>query len=126
MASARGVLQRGAAGTWDPYWPAGDIPPVVDYLTRCTRPADHLLITWFAPEYFLFAGRPFAAGQSQFFRESFATERDQAVMLARIRTQTVPFVLVNEADPRSSRGHSRACRHLSTPPIPLAHNFPAR
>ena len=98
VASARDVLRRGAAGTWERYWPAGEIPPVVDYLTRCTTPADHLLITWFAPEYFLFAGRPFAAGQSQFFRESFATERDQAVMLARIRNQSVPFVLVNEAD----------------------------
>ena len=98
VASARGVLLRGAAGTWDPYWPAGDIPPIVDYLARCTRPDDRLLVTWFAPEYFLFAGRPFAAGHAQFFRESFATERDQAAMLARIRAETVPFVLVNEAD----------------------------
>ena len=70
----------------------------MDYLARCTRPSDRLLLTWFAPEYYLFAGRPFAAGQSQFFRQSFATDRDQAVMLARMRRQTVPFVLVNEAE----------------------------
>ena len=98
LASARGVVARGAARSWEPYWPAGEVPPVVDYLVRCTRPSDRLLLTWFAPEYYLFAGRPFAAGQSQFFRQSFATDRDQAVMLARMRRQTVPFVLVNEAE----------------------------
>jgi hypothetical protein len=98
LAAARDVLRRGGARSWEPYWPAGYVPPVVDYLARCTRPDDRLLLTWFAPEYYLFAGRPFAAGQSQFFRQSFATDRDQALMLARIRGQTVPFVLVNEAD----------------------------
>lgn len=98
LAAARDVVRRGGARSWQPYWPAGYQPEVVDYLARCTRPTDRLLLTWFAPEYYLFAGRPFAAGQSQFFRESFATDRDQAVMLARIRDQTVPFVLVNESD----------------------------
>jgi len=98
VAAARDVVQRGRARSWNPYWPAGDVPPIVDYLTRCTRPGDRLLLTWFAPEYYLFAGRPFAAGQSQFFRQSFATDRDQALMLARMERQTVPFVLINEAD----------------------------
>ena len=98
VAAARDVVRRGRARSWDPYWPAGDVPPIVDYLTRCTRPGDRLLLTWFAPEYYLFAGRPFAAGQSQFFRQSFATDRDQALMLARMDRQTVPFVLINEAE----------------------------
>lgn len=98
LAALRDVVRRSGARSWDPYWPAGYVPPVVDYLARCTRPGDRLLLTWFAPEYYLFAGRPFAAGQSQFFRQSFATDRDQVLMIARMRRQTVPFVLVNEAE----------------------------
>ena len=98
LAATRDVVRRGEAASWEHYWPAGDVPPVVDYLARCTKPSDRLLLTWFAPEYYLFAGRPFAAGQSQFFRQSFATDRDQDLMLARLRRQTVPFVLVNEAE----------------------------
>jgi hypothetical protein len=98
LAAARGPLRDGVAQSWAPYWPAGDVPAVIDYLVRCARPGDRLLLTWFAPEYYLFAGLPFASGQSQFFRASFATDRDQAVMLDRLHRQTVPFALVNEAE----------------------------
>jgi hypothetical protein len=112
--SARGIVEKGAAKSWEPYWPAGYAPPIVDYLARCTRPSDRLLLTFFAPEYYLFAGRPFAAGQSQFFRESFATERDQAVMLERIRAQTVPFVLIDDAEQAQfARAFPRLASYLS-------------
>jgi hypothetical protein len=110
LAATRDVVRRGGARSWEHYWPAGAVPPVVDYLARCTGPGDRLLLTWFAPEYYLFTGRPFAAGQSQFFRQSFATDRDQAIMLARLRRQTVPFVLVNEDEQAE---FSRAFPHLA-------------
>lgn len=90
------------------------MPPVVDYLARCARPGDRLLLTWFAPEYYLFAGRPFAAGQSQFFPQSFATDQDQTLMLARLRRQTVPFVLVNEAEQAAfTRAFPRLAAYLT-------------
>jgi hypothetical protein len=112
--SARGIVAGGAAKSWEPYWPAGYVPPIVDYLARCTGTGDRLMLTFFAPEYYLFAGRPFAAGQSQFFRQSFATERDQAVMLDRIRTQTVPFVLIDEAEqPEFTRAFPRLAAYLA-------------
>ena len=114
MAATRDVVRHGAARSWEDYWPAGEVPPVVDYLARCMRPGDRLLLTWFAPEYYLFAGRPFAAGQSQFFRQSFATDQDQALMLARLRRQTVPFVLVNEEErPEFTRAFPRLAAYLA-------------
>lgn len=114
VAATRRVVRQGAARSWEGYWPAGEMPPVVDYLARCARPGDRLLLTWFAPEYYLFAGRPFAAGQSQFFPQSFATDQDQTLMLARLRVQTVPFVLVNEAEQAAfTRAFPRLAAYLT-------------
>ena len=111
MMAMVGIRRREAQGT-APL--PGEVPPVVDYLARCMRPGDRLLLTWFAPEYYLFAGRPFAAGQSQFFRQSFATDQDQALMLARLRRQTVPFVLVNEEErPEFTRAFPRLAAYLA-------------
>jgi hypothetical protein len=97
-ASVQELMERG--GTWRGEWPAGPVPPVVDYLSRCARPGDRLMITWFAPEYFVVAGRPFASGQSHFFpaSSSFATSRDQALMLRRLEKESVPAVLINETE----------------------------
>ena len=114
VAATRRVVRQGAARSWEEYWPAGEVPPVVDYLARCARPGDRLLLTWFAPEYYLFAGRPFAAGQSQFFTQSFATDQDQALMLARLRRQTVPFILINEGEQAAfTRAFPRLAAYLT-------------
>jgi len=98
LINLRDLLRDAHRGSWRPYWPSGDEPPVIDYLTRCTNGTDRLLVTWFAPEYYVFSTRGFAAGHALFLPSSFATERDQALMLARLATESVPVVLINETE----------------------------
>lgn len=94
----RDLLRDADQGSWHAFWPAGDMPPVIDYLTRCTAPTDRLLVTWFAPEYYVYAHRGFAAGHALFLPASFATVRDQALMLERLSRESVPVVLINETE----------------------------
>ena len=119
-ASVEELMERG--GTWRGEWPAGPVPPVVDYLSRCARPGDRLMITWFAPEYFVVAGQPFASGHSQFFpaASSFATSRDQALMLRRLQKENVPVVLINETE------HERFTLALPEVADYLARNYTIR
>ena len=59
-------------------------------MTRC-------LLTWAAPEYYFFAKRRFGAGHALFLPpDAFATPHDQDRMLARMRGQRLPIVLINE------------------------------
>ncbi len=94
------VMALADAGTqwpWAWYWPRGDQPEVVQYLSECTTADDRVLVTWFAPEYFYFARRGFAAGHAGFSSgAAFATALDNAKMLARFQTERVPVVLRNE------------------------------
>ena len=92
----RDVVRRWPERSWRPYWPAGYPPPVIDYITSCTKPTDRLLVTWFGPEYYVFTNRVFAAGHAMFLPTSFATTRDQAQMLRRLESQPVPIVLLND------------------------------
>jgi len=94
----RDVVRRWPERSWRPYWPAGYPPPVVDYITLCTKPTDRLLVTWFGPEYYVFTNRVFAAGHAMFLPTSFATARDQASMLKRLESQPVPIVLLNDTE----------------------------
>ncbi len=98
LRSARSVIQSWDGHSWGPYWPRGVEPPVVDYLRRCLSPPDRVLVTWFAPEYFVFSARPFAAGHALFYPASFATDRDQTLMLERLSGESVPLVLINEPE----------------------------
>ena len=124
VASARGVLLRGAAGTWDPYWPAGDIPPVVDYLTRCTRPADHLLITWFAPEYFCSPAARLRRGIA--ILPGVVCDRARSGGHARAHTYPDgPVRARQRGRPRGVLAGIPAPVGIYRPPIPFAHVFPA-
>lgn len=98
VARATQVVLDGRDDGWPSYWPAGEVPEAVRYLSACTSPSDRILITWPAPEYYLFAGRGFAAGHAWFMAPSaFVSERDQDFMLHRLQTQSVPVALVNES-----------------------------
>jgi hypothetical protein len=88
----------GSQWPWTWYWPAGDMPPVVDYIASCTEPTDRILVTWFAPEYYFFSRRGFAAGHATFSPgAAFVTERDVAKMVERMQVERVPLVLRNES-----------------------------
>ena len=115
LRSARSVVQAWDGQSWAPYWPQGDEPPVLDYLRRCLTPADRVLVTWFAPEYFVFSGRGFAAGHALFFPASFATDRDQAKMLDRLSRESVPVVLINRHEHEAfARAFPRLADHIRT------------
>jgi hypothetical protein len=89
----------GSEWPWQWYWPSGEAFGVVPYLAECTRPDDRVLVTWFAPEFYYFAKRGFAAGHAVFASvAAFATEADQKKMVSRMRTGRVPVVFVNTRD----------------------------
>ncbi len=92
-----GVKETGTQWPWQRFWPAGEMPEAIRYLNSCTTPDDAVLLTWAAPEYYFFAQRRFGAGHALFLPpDAFTTAHDQARMLARMRRQRVPIVLINE------------------------------
>lgn len=98
LRSARSVVQAWDGRSWAPYWSEGEDLPAVDYLRRCLSSSDRVLVTWFAPDYFVFSRKGFAAGHALFYPASFATDRDQAVMLERLSRESVPVVLINRPE----------------------------
>lgn len=68
--------------------------PFFEYLDRCTTPRHRLLVTGNAPELYVYAQRPFAAGQPMFIEGYFQSERAQQLQLDRMAKQVVAFVLV--------------------------------
>jgi hypothetical protein len=94
IASAR---EAGTTWPWQRFWPAGEMPVAVRYLNACTTPGDAVLLTWAAPEYYFFAQRRFGAGHALFLPpDAFTTKHDQDRMLAQIRRERIPVVLINE------------------------------
>jgi hypothetical protein len=94
----RALARSGTRWPWTWYWPNGEMPDVVRYVADCTAPQDRVLLTWFAPEYYFFAQRGFAAGHVEFASAAaFATPRDNDKMVERIRSEQVPLVFRNEA-----------------------------
>ena len=91
------VFDRASVWPWHRFWPAGDLPPVVEYLTSCTEPTDRVLLTWSAPEYYYFSRRGFAGGHALYIApRGFMDPADDRQMLERLERQSVPVVLINE------------------------------
>lgn len=66
---------------------------VARYLNACTAPTDRVLTLSYAPEIAVMAGRGFAGGVSYTQPELFASPDDQALMVARIKAESVPIIL---------------------------------
>lgn len=95
---AASVLEAGATWPWEQFWPAGPLPPAVEYLDTCTAAEDRILVTWSAPEYYFFARRGFAAGHAVFLApRAYTSDRDQALMVSRLAGNRLPLVLINES-----------------------------
>lgn len=93
----QGVKETGTTWPWERFWPAGELPDAVRYLNACTSRDDAVVLTWAAPEYYYFARRRFGAGHALFLPpDAFTAAHDQEVMLARLRNEPVPVVLINE------------------------------
>ena len=95
-ARLRSAHEEGLVWPWRKFWPQGEMPPAIEYLNRCTRPTDRVLITWFAPDYQYFGRRPLAGGLGVFYPgRAFMSADDQERVLMRLGQSRVPIVLVN-------------------------------
>jgi hypothetical protein len=68
--------------------------PFFHYVERCTAPNDRLLVSGPYPDVFVLARRGFAAGHIAFLEGWYTSDADQALSLARMRRQSVPFVVL--------------------------------
>jgi hypothetical protein len=72
---------------------ANDRMEASDYLYRCTRPSDRVLVVGYAPEVPVFAERLFAGGRATFVYGYYLDERYSRETLARLATESVPIAL---------------------------------
>jgi hypothetical protein len=92
----------------------------VRYLDSCTTPADRVLVTWSAPEYYFFARRPFAAGHALFLPKGFRSESDQQQMIHRVEEHRVPIALFNEDQHEEfARAYPLFAEHLRAAYMPV-------
>jgi hypothetical protein len=92
-----GIRDTGTEWPWTRFWPAGELPDAVRYLNSCTTPDQAVMLTWAAPEYYYFAQRRFGGGHALFLPpDAFTSLDDQRRMLARMRAERIPIVLINE------------------------------
>jgi len=72
---------------------APDRMQAADYLYRCTRPADRVLVVGYYADVTAFAERLFAGGRPTFVVGFYAHDRYMHETIARLESQSVPIVL---------------------------------
>ncbi len=122
-----GTIEAGTKWPWPRFWPAGELPEAVRYLNACTTPDDKVLLTWAAPEYYYFARRRFGAGHALFLPpDAFTSREDQELMLARMRGERIPVVLINDSRGKEfADAYGEVDRYLRQEYVP-AGNFEIR
>jgi hypothetical protein len=79
-------------------------PPSLDflpnYVRECTAPTDRVYAAWFVPELYFFAQRPFAGGMVVTFGQHWSEPDNQQRIIARLRAQSVPIVVMQTARDR--------------------------
>lgn len=68
--------------------------PFIAFVDRCTSANDRLLVTHLFPEVYVMARRGFAGGHQSFQPGLYLSEADQALTIARLERQSVPFVVI--------------------------------
>ena len=68
---------------------------LVTSLARCTPPGSRLLTLTFAPEIFFYTHRGFAGGHVSFSPGYYTSDRDATVLLQRVSSEDVPFVILD-------------------------------
>lgn len=63
------------------------------YVAECTRPADRLLVTWFAPELYFYSGRGLAGRQLFWFPGYASSDIEQQRTLEKLRAHRVPIIV---------------------------------
>ena len=112
-ARLRSAHEDGSVWPWRKFWPQGELPPVIEYLTLCTQPTDRVLVTWFGPDYQYFSRRGLAGGLGVFYPgRAFTSMADQQRVLTRLAEARVPIVLVNKGRD-SIDGYPLIAAHLA-------------
>lgn len=78
---------------------------LVDYLRRCTESSDRIFAAWFVPELYFFSGRAFAGGMTVTFGEHWSEPRSQRRIVEKLKTESVPVVLIREGDDSFARAY---------------------
>jgi hypothetical protein len=76
-------------------------PELIDlamYVNACTKPDDRVLVEGYMPQVLALARRAFAGGHADLRPGFFRTEEAQRLTLARLRSQSVPIVLLDSGD----------------------------
>lgn len=68
--------------------------PFFEYLDRCTTTRHRLLVTGNAPEIYVYAGRPFAAGHASFVEGYSQSDAERQHMLTEVQRQVIAFTIV--------------------------------
>lgn len=87
-------LRRQPPTDWSTF-PARGTLIAARYVAECTHPDDHVLVAAEAPEIPFYARRRFAAGQATISLSMYTSEDSQRQAIARLRSQSVPIILVN-------------------------------
>jgi hypothetical protein len=67
---------------------------LVDYLRRCTTPADRVFAGWFVPELYYFSQRAFAGGMVVTFGDHWSEPDNQRRIVEKMKTESVPVALL--------------------------------
>jgi hypothetical protein len=95
--------------------------PFLRYVDRCTAPTDRLLVSGPYPDVFVLGRRGFAGGHITFTQGFYHSEADQELTLARMKRQSVPFVVLPLDDqPAFEDGFRHVHAHIAAAYEPLA------
>jgi hypothetical protein len=89
------VLDGANRWPWTRMLPTPDLLPLVRYVDACTAPGDPVLAGWFAPEFSVFARRPFAGGHPAWVPGYYITPAEQA-QIARWLEAAPPRVFLDD------------------------------
>jgi hypothetical protein len=68
---------------------------LIGSLMKCTPPEARVLTLTFAPEIFFYSNRGFAGGHVSFSPGYYTTDRDATLLLQRVSSEDVPFVILD-------------------------------
>jgi len=75
--------------------PSGRGEAMIAYVRRCTEPMDRVFASWFFPELYWYAQRPFAGGMVVTFGHHWMEPRFQERMVRALAAQRPPIVLID-------------------------------
>jgi hypothetical protein len=105
--------------------PSGLLLPFFEYLRACTDRDDRLLYAWYSPDVYVVADRGFAGDHRKFLAPFHAAPWEQARTIARLRQQSVPFVIVPAARRRAfETGYPEVWTYLKNRYVPMARLLP--